>query len=446
MKVFIGTLNIASQPKYLVDGLRRYGIDAHSATYGNSAFGYENDEIIPLPKLPEERARVYVDALLRHAEMGYDIYHFFQKPFCLSIPSKNFDGFLGWEIPLLRARGAGIAYRFTGWEVIKREIEVRNNPYSAFNHGWDGAFNQELKDEYLEFLRNYVDEFMVVDPMMQEHCPEANIVPRILPVDKFVEVGIGRKSRPLVLHAPSNSVYKGSKYILQSLERLKSQGLNFELKVLERVPFEEAIEWYKKADIIVDQALIGWYGVAAMECMAMGKPVAVYMRDDLVDTPRDVPIQNFNLDNIDEKLREIISSYELRSYLSSRARKYVEDVHSESVVIPKLIEVYKKIQERKATKVPSNLEDLRYMGEQCIAYHKTLHESRQDARRWERIAQAQTASLQALQAKKPAVRIPGRKGMVEHTSGWELLGTVRDRLLKKAYHVLNYFRVGRESG
>jgi len=181
-----------------------------------------------------------------------------------------------------------------------------------------------------------------------------------LNVEDFEEVGIEKKDCPLVLHAPSNTTYKGSKFILKALEELRDEGINFELKLLNRVPYTEAIQWYKKADIIVDQILIGWYGVLAIECMAMGKPVAVYMRNDLVKTPEEVPVHNINIDDVKQRLRELIQDYELRRYLAERGREYVKQVHDESVVIPKLISVYKKIMESGVT-YPRNNSDITFL-------------------------------------------------------------------------------------
>ena len=339
-KIIIGPLNIASQPYYLASGLRKFGVDAQSIAYGAGTFGYESDKSKTLPADQLERVDVFNETLLEAYEENFDIYHFFQRPFYLPIPPGDHDSFLGAEIPILKSRGKRVAYRFTGWELIDEEIERRNNPYTAFKHGWDGKFNREFKKEYLEFLRAQVDTFMVVDPMMREHCPEARIVPRILPVDNFDEVGIERRKRPLIIHAPSNSTYKGSKFIIAALEALRAKGVEFDLKLLDRVPFAEALEWYKRADIIIDQMLIGWYGVLATECMAMGKPVAVYMRPDLADTPGEIPVHNINPDNIEERLRLLIEDFDLRLDLASRGRAYVEKVHSEVAVIPKLMQVY----------------------------------------------------------------------------------------------------------
>jgi len=360
MKVLIGPMNIAAQPYYLARGLRKFGIEATSIMYGSGTFKYEADWKVELPRNPIERVTTFYNVLQKVIENDYDIIHFFQRSFFMSIPPKRHDKLTGFDIPILKLRGKRIAYRFTGWEVISREIELKNNPYSAFKHGWDGHFDTYLNDEYLDFLRCYCDVFMVVDPMMKEHIPEAEIVPRILNVEDFEEVGIEKKDCPLVLHAPSNTTYKGSKFILKALEELRDEGINFELKLLNRVPYTEAIQWYKKADIIVDQILIGWYGVLAIECMAMGKPVAVYMRNDLVKTPEEVPVHNINIDDVKQRLRELIQDYELRRYLAERGREYVKQVHDESVVIPKLISVYKKIMESGVT-YPRNNSDITFL-------------------------------------------------------------------------------------
>ena len=360
MKVLIGPLNIATQPYYLARGLREHGIDATCISYGQQKLHHGSDWVVELPGDPSARAIVFHNTLKEALERDFDIYHFFQRSFYLSYPSKSQNKLCGFDIPLLKLRGKKIAYRFTGWELIDREIEMKNNPYSAFKYGWNGAFDPNLKKEWLAFVKFYSDAMMVVDPMMQEHCPEAKIVPRVLRVKDFPHIGIEKKSRPLVLHAPTNAIYKGSKFIIKALNDLKNEGVIFDLKLLDRCPFEEAMEWYKRSDIIVDQALIGWHGVLAMECMAMGKPVAVYMREDLVNTPEDIPVYNFNLDNIKQRLRLLINDYSSREFLAVRGRDYIIRVHDESVVIPKLIDVYKAILENNKM-FPDTYDDINYL-------------------------------------------------------------------------------------
>ena len=373
MKVLIGPLNIASQPYYLAQGLRKHGVDATSISYvrdADNVFKYKQDWAINIADTSKSMSQIYSDAIKESLDKGFDIYHFFQRSFLVS--SGKQDLLTGMDIPLLKARGKRIAYRFTGWEVIDHDIEKAQNPYSALHEDWECIFDQTYKKEFIQFLKGYVDEFMVVDPMMQESIPEAKIVPRLVDMSNLEHIGIEKKKKPLVLHAPTNPEYKGTKYILKAFDQLKSEGLDFDVKMLNMVPFEEALEWYKKADIIVDQIHVGWYGVLAVECMAMGKPVAVYMREDLA--PKNVPICNINKDNIVEKLRTLITDHDARENLAQRARPYALEHHDEDVIIPQLIDVYKGIMEKEPVfPQPGDYSDVEFLKLQREHIEKRLN-------------------------------------------------------------------------
>ena len=88
------------------------------------------------------------------------------------------------------------------------------------------------------------------------------------------------------MHAPTNRVAKGSKYIESALNKLSQKFKNIEVVFVENKTHEEALSIYKTADLIIDQVLIGWYGAFAVEVMKMGIPVACYIREeDLVHIP-----------------------------------------------------------------------------------------------------------------------------------------------------------------
>jgi hypothetical protein len=82
-----------------------------------------------------------------------------------------------------------------------------------------------------------------------------------------------------LLHAPSHRGTKGSRYILEAVERLRSEGHTFRFTLVEGVAHEEALRRYAEADLVVDQVLCGWYGALAVETMALGKPVIAYIRE-----------------------------------------------------------------------------------------------------------------------------------------------------------------------
>ena len=55
-----------------------------------------------------------------------------------------------------------------------------------------------------------------------------------------------------------------------------------DLEIVEGLPHDEAFERYRNADIVVDQLNAGWYGVFAIECLALGKPVVTFLHDEAV--------------------------------------------------------------------------------------------------------------------------------------------------------------------
>src|SRR5207244_5640513 len=128
-----------------------------------------------------------------------------------------------------------------------------------------------------------------------------------------------------VVHASTHRFLKGTKFVLRAVEQLKDEGLDFDFRLIEDMPNAQALEQYRRADIIIDQLLIGWYGVLAMETMAMGKAVIAYLRDDLTGFfGRRMPLLNANPDKIRDVLRQAIKDAQLREGMGRRGRAFGE--------------------------------------------------------------------------------------------------------------------------
>lgn len=120
------------------------------------------------------------------------------------------------------------------------------------------------------------------------------------------------ESRPLrIVHAPSHRKVKGTELILEALQRLQAQGLPFELLLVEGLSNVDARKVYESADVLVDQLFAGWYGGLAVELMALGKPVLVYLRESdfkfIPTNMRDeLPCIQVTPDTIESDLRKVI--------------------------------------------------------------------------------------------------------------------------------------------
>jgi glycosyltransferase involved in cell wall biosynthesis len=205
-------------------------------------------------------------------------------------------------------------------------------------------FPEKQKRLYIDCVSAIADRVFVTDPEIATYIPEPIIIERAVDLNIWKNIGISLNTCPLVVHAPSSQIVKGTETILSAVSELKKRGLCFEFKLIENLSNHEARKIYEAADIVVDQLRIGWYGVLAVECMALGKPVVSYIRDDLVQVfKNELPLANANLDNIQDVLRELIESFDVRQQISLRARSYVEKVHDADIVAQKLYNEYREI-------------------------------------------------------------------------------------------------------
>ena len=155
--------------------------------------------------------------------------------------------------------------------------------------------------------------------------------------------------KPIVLHAPSNRKAKGTSYIMEAVNRLKSEGVSFDFILVENLSNQEAKVLYEKADLLIDQLLAGWYGGLAVELMALGKPVICYIREsDLCFIPKEMrenlPIIKAEPSTIYHVLKDCLTKGNtFLLEIGSDSRKFVEKWHNPLTVATKLTKEYAEI-------------------------------------------------------------------------------------------------------
>ena len=77
---------------------------------------------------------------------------------------------------------------------------------------------------------------------------------------------------------------------------------------------------------------------------AMGKPVICYINENYRKSyPLDLPIVSADINNLSNKLEELIKDGNMRNQLGIKGRKYVERYHDIKVVSRKLLSIYKEL-------------------------------------------------------------------------------------------------------
>lgn len=143
-------------------------------------------------------------------------------------------------------------------------------------------------------------------------------------------------SKLVVAHTPNHRGFKGTEFVIDAVESLKREGLDIELKLLEKVPNQQVIETLEKeADVLVEQIIAPGYGLSGVEGLASGCVVIANFSDELIMRPfrrwsflNECPIVSATPETIKEVLRSLYKQPELRNELSTLSRIYAEKYHS----------------------------------------------------------------------------------------------------------------------
>jgi hypothetical protein len=148
--------------------------------------------------------------------------------------------------------------------------------------------------------------------------------------------------RPLrVVHVPNHPHFKGTRFLTDAVERLRTEGHPIELTMLTGVSHEQAVELMRASDIVADQFIGGSFGQTAVEAMALGKPVLCYVRDDRnVPERSQFPIINVDPDTLYATLADLCNSPEKLPAIGRRSREYVVKHYSLEAFALRLDQLY----------------------------------------------------------------------------------------------------------
>ena len=160
-----------------------------------------------------------------------------------------------------------------------------------------------------------------------------------------------------IAHAPTSRIVKGTAALLAVVERLRREGRRVELDVIEGRPWNECLRRKGRADIYVDQMLLG-YGCNAVEAWAMGIPVvagvdrerawrAIHQsipegtRAAMVDTFGELPFLEATEATLYAALSDLMDPA-VRAEYGERGRLHAERFHAGALVVPRLMNLYRR--------------------------------------------------------------------------------------------------------
>ena len=308
LRVVHTPLNIAGIPWTNVQALRRKGVDARLVVVERQKLHPEADIDLDRPTGFWRRLGVQAPAFFRLLPQT-DVFHFYGG--YTLIPKRV-------QFPVLRAARKKSVFHFLG-------SDIRGKSREELAYG-------RLADA--QIIGSY-DAIRWV--------PEAEVIPPGIDLDEYRPIPPTDRERPVVVHAPSNRRRKGTDHVIAACEEL-----DVELDIVEGLHHEEARRRYERAEIVVDQLNAGWYGVFAIEAMALGKPVATYLREEAVRRTEEafgvrVPIVPVTKETLTERLRPLVESPDERRRAGAASREYVERVHGLDAVADRLLALYARL-------------------------------------------------------------------------------------------------------
>jgi len=151
-----------------------------------------------------------------------------------------------------------------------------------------------------------------------------------------------------VLHAPNHRKIKGTSHILTAIKELQDEGYAIELVLAEKLANHEIKELIKSVDLVIDQLIVGWYAMFAIESMSLGKPVVCNVRKDLEYLYRTVGLLNPNEEiplihacplTIKSVLIDLCERKDELPSIGKRGQIYVQNHHS----VEAIAKVFQKI-------------------------------------------------------------------------------------------------------
>ena len=301
-------VNTAGVPWQNVEALRRHGVDAKLVVFERYRLHPEADWSLDREGGFIRRQLAQWSAFLQLLPKT-DVFHFY---FGLTLIPKSF------QFPILRLLRKKSVLHFLGSDIRGRSPEELS---------YSGSADAQIVGSY-DAIR---------------WVPDAHVVPPGIDLREFQPVDPSERERPLVVHAPSNRARKGTEHVIAACREL-----DVDLEIVEGLHHTEARRRYERADIVVDQLNAGWYGLFAIEAMALGKPVVTSLHEDAVARTESafgvqLPLVHATKETLVDALRPLVESPEERARIGAESRAYVERVHDGDRNAERLIEIYQKV-------------------------------------------------------------------------------------------------------
>jgi glycosyltransferase involved in cell wall biosynthesis len=353
MRVLHTPVNIGNQPWNLSRAERRLGVRSNVLTIYSTSYAFRSDTCLGKPG---SRSPLMLARRLWHgisSPFRYDVLHYYFGRTLLCWDDYGPPTRL-WckDLALAKRLGRKVFMTLQGCDARLAGRSDDANEITMCRQGHCESYAaciatiDRRRQALIDTIVPRCDRVFYLNPELGHFVPGGQFLPYAnVDVEAYEPVPPATEGPVRILHAPSDEGIKGTPYIVAALESLKKR-YDIEFILVRGVPHAEALELYRSADLVIDQVLAGWYGGVAVEAMAMGKPVACYLRKtDLGVLPpamRDeLPLLDLRPDTIEQVIAGAIERRDAWAEWSARSRAFVRRWHHPDRIARAMVDAYR---------------------------------------------------------------------------------------------------------
>lgn len=341
-----GTAGISSFTRVL----RRRGYQIDFYGFAPIRFGMAVDYLLELPINPFAslfwRLRYFFKILPR-----YDVWHFnYGQTFF----------FYPLNLLILKLWGKKIVCTFRGSDVRRGfdflpPKKILNQKSQKWPEWYLKIINQPWHLKFKRFLRMTVfcvlaNKIVLTGPFLASSVLKYDyIIPYARAVEKKKIAPYRNRRNLVILHVPSEPVVKGTAEIERVFKVLQKKYPQHHFKIAAKMSHQALLQEMAKADIVVEQLLMGWYSGQAVEAMMLKKPVMSFLNPsycELVSFGREIPIVNTNFWSFKKDLEILINSSLARKTISQQCLEFAKKYHRSDKIADQYLEIYEEVSKK----------------------------------------------------------------------------------------------------
>lgn len=238
------------------------------------------------------------------------------------------------DVNWLRKRGVAVGMISHGTDIRLPSRHAQIDEFSPFRDAdptWVTVLESRARANHAVLDRLRVPEFVSTPEMLLDRSGSTWLPVVVEPLRWRTEASLLAREKPIVLHAPTNPIVKGTGKIEPILETLDRDGA-IDYRRVVKVSADLMPALYAESDIVLEQFALGMYSVTAVEAMAAGRLVIAHVHQQVRDHVRDVtgweiPVVSATSNDLADVLHDVRERREHYRSIARRGPAFVDAVH-----------------------------------------------------------------------------------------------------------------------